>query len=113
VVLERDALKDHGSIIVIEDHQTALERCGAVRPDSDGECLPLGAFGRGDAIRQVGVQDGVERADAEEVERGIVAREQQTVQAYANQAGRLSLEQPAQMRGVSRGRRRAAGGHIV
>ena len=113
VVLERNPLNEHGSSIVIEDDEMALERCGATRPASRREFLPLGALGRDHAISQAGVQDGAQRADAEEAERGIVARQQYTVEAHPYQAGRLPLEQPAQIRRVRRSSQRAGCSHIV
>ena len=112
VVLERNPLNEHGSSIVIGDDEMALERCGAVRPASRREFLPLGALGRDNAIGQVGVQDGAPRADAEEAERGIVARQQYTVEAHPYQAGRLPLEEPTQIRRVRRWRQRAGCSHI-
>lgn len=65
MVSERDSLNEQGSSVV-ENHEMALERCGALRPDTGGEFLPLGAIGRDEAIGQVGVQDGPAGAHAEE-----------------------------------------------
>jgi hypothetical protein len=90
----------------------ALERCGTL-PASRHEFLPLSALGRDYAIGQVGVQDGAPRADAEEAERGMVAREQYTVEAHPYQAGRLPLEEPTQMRCVRRWTQRAGCSHMV
>ena len=72
-----------------------LERCRALRRALRHELVPLRAFGRGQSIDQVAVQDRLLLADAEETERGLVAREQNTVEANPYQA-RLPLEEPAQ-----------------
>jgi hypothetical protein len=54
VVVERNPVNEHGPNVVIDD-EMGLERGGARRPHSFGEFLPLGEFGRDDAIRQIGV----------------------------------------------------------
>ena len=108
MVVERHALNEHRSRLAAGDHEMALERGGAVRPAASGELLPPGPFGLGDAIGELSVEDGAERADGEKPERGIVAGEQGAVEAHPDQAGRLPLEKPAQVCRVSREIRRAA-----
>jgi len=54
VVVERNPLNEHGPNVVTDDEK-GLERGGARRPQSFGEFLPLGEFGRDEAIRQIGV----------------------------------------------------------
>ena len=108
MVVERHALNEHRSRLVAGRHQMAVERRGAVRPAACDEFLPPRPFGLDDAIDEGGVEDGAQRADGEEAERGIVAGEQAAVEAHPDQAGRLPLEEPAQVRRVSRGIRRAA-----
>ena len=102
VVLERNPLNEHRSSFVIGGGEMALDRCGAIRPASRREFLPLGMLGRDNAISQVGVQGGAQRVDAEEAERGIIARQQYAVETHPYQAGRLPLEEPAQVRRVRR-----------
>ena len=79
MVLDRNALKEHGSIDAVRDREVALNRGGTACPDPVGKFLPVSAVGRDEAIGQVGVQDGPERVDAEEAERCIVAGEEHAV----------------------------------
>jgi hypothetical protein len=107
VVVDRNALKEHGSIGAVRESQMVFNRRGAARPGSIGKFLPIAAGGRGQAVRQVGIQDGAERFHAEEAERRIIAGEEQAVPAHANQAARLPLEELTEIRGIRGGRRRA------
>ena len=92
MVLDRNPLEEHGSIGAVRDCEMAFNRRGAACPDPVGEFLPVSAVGRDEAIRQVGIQDGPDRADVEEAERCIVAGEEHAVPAHANQTARLPLE---------------------
>ena len=109
VVVDRDALKKHGAIGAGRESQMVFGRRGAARPDLIGEFLPVSTVGRGQAVRQVGVQDSAERVDIEEAERRIIASEEQAVPAHANQAARLPLEELAEIGGIRQWKRRTCG----
>ena len=104
MVLDRNALKEHGSIDAVQDREVALDRGGTACPDPVGKFLPGSAVGRDEAIGQVGVQNGPERLDAEKAERCIVAGEEHAVPGHTNQAARLAFEQLTEVRGVGRRR---------
>ena len=114
MILERDGLQEcrpGGGAAGWTD--MACERRGAVGPDARGELLPLRPLFRNEAICQIGVQNRAERSAAEQGKRGIVAREQRAVQASANEAGRLPVEQPAQVPGLVRRHSGAGNSHAV
>jgi hypothetical protein len=82
VVRERHRLKQHRARIVIAGYEMPLDRCLAIRRASRHELGPLAAFGRDQSIEKVAVDDGGLLAGTEQIERGIVAREHNTVEAH-------------------------------
>jgi hypothetical protein len=112
VVLERSPLNEHAASLVIADDEIALERCGTRVPAPRHEFLPLSAVSRDYAIDQVRAHDAA-RVDAEEAERATAARDQRSVEAHPDQAGRLPLEELTQIGSVRRWTRRAGCTHIV
>jgi len=79
---ERNRLNEHAARRVIAEEKIAFEGCGAFRPASRREFLPLSALARDEAVAQVGVQDRWPRTASQQAERGIVAGEQPAVQAH-------------------------------
>jgi hypothetical protein len=93
--------------------EMTFERGSAAGPDARGEFRPLWALFGDEAIGQVRVENRAKRSAAQKGKRGFVARKQRRVETYANEAGRLSIQQPPQVRGLGRPCSRAGRIHAV